>query len=62
MCCGLFITCLPAETDAVIAAYPKSSFVLVPNADHGYGFYSDQPDVSALVESSFAKFFAENLK
>lgn len=55
-------TILPAETDAVIAAYPKASFVLVPEADHGYGFYSDQPKVSALVESSFADFFAKNLK
>ena len=51
----------PAENEAVIAAYPKSGIVLVPEADHGYGFYSDQPEVSALVESSFAEFFAANL-
>lgn len=55
-------TILAAETDSVIAAYPKASFVLVPDADHGYGFYSDQPAVSALVESSFADFFSKNLK
>lgn len=52
---------LPAEDEAVVKAYPKASIVLVPNADHGYGFYSDQPDVTALVEGSFAKFFKENL-
>jgi hypothetical protein len=52
----------PAENEAVVAAYPKASIVLVPEADHGYGFYSDQPEVSALVESSFATFFADSLK
>lgn len=52
----------PAENEAVVAAYPAASIVLVPDADHGYGFYSDQPEVTALVEGSFAKFFAENLK
>ncbi|MBU1307241.1 MAG: S9 family peptidase [Alphaproteobacteria bacterium] len=52
----------PAENEAVVAAYPKASIVLVPEADHGYGFYSDQPEVSALVESSFADFFSANLK
>jgi len=52
----------PEENANVVAAYPAASIVLVPEADHGYGFYSDQPEVSALVESSFAKFFSENLK
>lgn len=52
----------PAENEAVVAAYPAASIVLVPGADHGYGFYSDQPEVTALVEGSFATFFAENLK
>jgi dipeptidyl aminopeptidase/acylaminoacyl peptidase len=56
------VTILPAENEAVVAAYPKASIVLVPEADHGYGFYSDQPAVSALVESSFADFFSTNLK
>lgn len=55
------VTILPAENEAVISAYPKGSIVLIPNADHGYGFYSDQPEVSALVESSFADFFSANL-
>ncbi len=52
----------PDENAAVVAAYPAASIVLVPEADHGYGFYSDQPQVSALVESSFAKFFTDALK
>lgn len=50
------------EIDALLKAYPAAKLVTVPNADHGYGFYSDQPDVSALVEGSFADFFSENLK
>lgn len=54
---------VPAEVNqAVAAAYPAAKVVVVPEADHGYGFYSDQPDVSALVESSIVEFFAESLK
>lgn len=54
---------VPSEVnEAVVAAYPAAKIVLVPDADHGYGFYSDQPAVTALVEGSFAAFFAENLK
>ena len=51
----------PAQNEAVIAAYPAASILLVPEADHGYGFYSDQPEVSAAVEDAFADFFSENL-
>ena len=51
-----------AVNEAVIATYPEASLVVVPEADHGYGFYSDQPDVTALVDATFADFFAENLK
>lgn len=50
------------EIAAVQAAYPAASVVMVPEADHGYGFYSDQPEVTKLVEGSFATFFGENLK
>jgi len=52
----------PAEIAAVQAAYPAATTVVVPEADHGYGFYSDQPEVTKLVEGSFATFFSENLK
>ena len=51
-----------SEIDHVVAAYPAASVVTVPDADHGYGFYSDQPDVTKLVQDSFAAFFSENLK
>jgi len=50
------------EVAALAAAYPAAAVVTVPEADHGYGFYSDQPDVSAAVEGAFATFFSENLK
>jgi hypothetical protein len=50
------------EVDMLLTAYPAGELVTVPDADHGYGFYSDQPEVTALVEGSFAKFFTENLK
>ncbi len=52
----------PEENQAVVAAYPAASIVTVPEADHGYGFYSDQPEVTKLVQDSFATFFGENLK
>lgn len=48
--------------EAVIAAYPAATLVMVPEADHGYGFYSDQPDVTALVDGTVADFFAKTLK
>lgn len=51
-----------AVNEAVIATYPEASLVVVPEADHGYGFYSDQPDVTALIDTTFADFFAKNLK
>ncbi|MDR1895038.1 MAG: alpha/beta hydrolase, partial [Spirochaetales bacterium] len=35
--------------------------VEVPNADHGYGFYSDQPEVTAAVHGAFIDFFTKNL-
>ncbi len=47
---------------AVAEAYESAEVIVVPNANHGYGFYSDQPDVTAAVEDSLADFFAEALK
>ncbi len=52
----------PEENQAVVAAYPAARIVMVPDADHGYGFYSDQPEVTQLVQDSFATFFGEALK
>lgn len=47
---------------AVVTAAKNAKEVVVSNADHGYGFYSNQPDVTEMVEDSFAEFFAQNLK
>ena len=56
-------TTVPNSVDeAVLAATPNAKGVVVANADHGYGFYSDQPDVTEKVQDSLATFFAENLK
>ncbi|MCY1558379.1 hypothetical protein D9M68_953090 [compost metagenome] len=52
----------PGVSEAVAKAYPAATRVMVPDADHGYGFYSDQPAVTAAVESALAEFFATSLK
>lgn len=52
-------------TDAVnkgtVKAYPSAVEVVVPDADHGYGFYSDQPAVTAAVQGSISGFFTQHL-
>lgn len=54
---------VPASVaEALVAAYPAATLVVVPEADHGYGFYSDQPEVTALVDGTIADFFARTLK
>ena len=45
-----------ATNKLIIAAYPDAQEIIVPDADHGYGFYSD-----AAVESGFVDFFTANL-
>ena len=55
-------TVVPAAVaEMVKAAYPAATLTTVPDADHGYGFYSDQPAVTELVDTSIAEFFAANL-
>ena len=51
----------PAMNQAILDAYKKAEEVLVAGADHGYGFYSEQPGVTAQVEGTITAFFAENL-
>lgn len=46
---------------AILKAYPAAREIIVPEADHGYGFYSDQPAVTALVEGSICEFFTASL-
>lgn len=40
----------------------STTLVTIPNADHGYGFYSDQPDVDAVLHQALVAFFAKALK
>lgn len=41
----------------------KSSWLVkIPNADHGYGFYSDQPEVDAVLHKALVEFFLKALK
>ena len=55
-------TVVPAEVNKLsVEAYSDVEEIVVPDADHGYGFYSDQPDVTAMVEGSITDFFAEHL-
>jgi uncharacterized protein len=55
-------TVVPASVaEMVKAAYPEATLTTIPDADHGYGFYSDQPEVTELVDTAVADFFAENL-
>jgi dienelactone hydrolase len=35
--------------------------ILLPNADHGYGFFSDQREITIVVENAFVSFFRKNL-
>lgn len=53
---------VPAKVnELVVNAHENAKGLVIPNADHGYSFYSDQPDVTAAVEDQLAMFFAENL-
>jgi pimeloyl-ACP methyl ester carboxylesterase len=49
------------ESESVVSAHPNTVGVMIANANHGYGFYSDQPDVTEMVEDKTAEFFVENL-
>lgn len=47
---------------SVLSAFPDAEMVSIKDADHGYGFYSDQPEVTNKLEKSLTNFFEENLK
>lgn len=47
---------------AATANAKRTTVVTIPDADHGYGFYSDQPDVDALLHASLVAFFTKALK
>ena len=50
-----------ATNKLIVKAYPAAEEVIVPDADHGYGFYSEQPDVTAAVEGNISAFFSRHL-
>ena len=54
-------TVTPTENRATVAAFKQAQEVIVSGADHGYGFYSEQPGVTAQVEGTIAGFFGKNL-
>ena len=48
--------------EAAAAESAKSvEVVTIPDADHGYGFYSDQPAVDAMLHESLVSFFRKAL-
>jgi dienelactone hydrolase len=51
-----------AYQKATAASAKRTTTVTIPNADHGYGFYSDQPDVDAALHSALVRFFVKALK
>ena len=54
----------PATSEAAIAAARSSSEVVqhvVAGADHGLGFYTDQPEIAAEVVDTTALFLRERL-
>lgn len=54
---------IPAsQVDAFKAATKQPpTVVTIAEADHGYGFYSDQPDVDAALHDALVTFFTEQL-
>jgi pimeloyl-ACP methyl ester carboxylesterase len=43
------------ESESVVSAHPNAEGVMIPNANYGYRFYSDQPDVTEMVEDQTAE-------
>ena len=55
------------EAEAYMAATEDSANsnqlgATIPGADHGYGFYSDQPEVDAMLHGALVDFFKKALK
>jgi fermentation-respiration switch protein FrsA (DUF1100 family) len=46
---------------ATAGSAKRTTTVTIANADHGYGFYSDQPDVDAALHSALVQFFVRAL-
>lgn len=53
---------VPADVNALsLKAYPQAVELVVKDADHSYGFYAEQPQVSGVVVEGISSFFAVNL-
>lgn len=52
----------PSENEEIVSAFPSVKRVIIENADHGYGFFHNQPLITKKVHDSFIDFFKENLK
>jgi dienelactone hydrolase len=46
---------------ATAGSAKRTTTVTIANADHGYGFYSDQPDVDAALHAALVQFFKKAL-
>jgi uncharacterized protein len=46
---------------ATAGSAKRTSTVTIPDADHGYGFYSDQPAVDAALHGALVRFFKQAL-
>lgn len=54
-------TVVPADVNKLsLEAYKNATEIVVKDADHGYGFYSDQSAVTEIVEGGISSFFAES--
>ena len=47
---------------ATAGSAKRTTTVTIADADHGYGFYSDQPDVDAALHTALVRFFTKALK
>ena len=47
---------------ATAEAAKRTTVVTIPEADHGYGFYSIQPEVDAILHSAVVDFFRKALR
>jgi hypothetical protein len=50
-----------ADQAATADSAKSVSVVTIPDADHGYGFYSDQPAVDAMLHDALVSFFRKAL-
>jgi uncharacterized protein len=47
---------------ATAGSAKRTTLVTIPDADHGYGFYSNQPDVDAALHAALVDFFWKALR